>query len=66
MAMTTAKMREKARMYENMLDWSKAADCWDDAIKLHPCRDQADMATLAGRDIEAMRLRAKNCRYMAE
>lgn len=34
--MNTAKMREKARMYEAKLDWANAALCWADAIALLP------------------------------
>lgn len=32
--MNTAKMREKAKLYEARLDWHNAALCWADAIAL--------------------------------
>lgn len=61
--MTTAKMREKARLYESKLDWANAALCWRDAIKLYPMpREHASSKA----DIANMESAAKSCEYMAK
>lgn len=59
--MTTAKMREKARLYETRLDWEKAALCWDATADLYP-QPCPTPGALAVADIGAMRRRAQSCR----
>ena len=65
MTMNTAKMREKARLYESKLDWEKAAICWDEAIKLYP-KPYPQHGALALADIANMQAQAKSCRNMIE
>lgn len=59
--MTTAKMREKAKLYESMLDWDKAALCWDAAADLYP-KPYPLLGALAEKDIDSLRRRAQTCR----
>lgn len=59
--MTTAKMREKARLYESMLDREKAALCWDAAADLYP-QPYPEPGALAAADIAGLRRLAQSCR----
>lgn len=63
--MNTAKMREKARYYESILDWHNAALCWADAIKLYP-QPYPKHGELQDKDIQAMTSRMKDCEYAAQ
>lgn len=54
---TTAKMREKARLYESRCDWGNAGLCWRAALKLYP-----DVSgQLAEHDKAAILRRAESC-----
>ena len=59
--MNTAKMREKARYYESVLDWQNAANCWKDAIALLP-----SATGINALDAENMRRRMVDCQSSAK
>jgi hypothetical protein len=63
--MNTAKMREKARYYESILDWSSAAECWEEAVRLYP-HPYPRLGELEEKDIKRMQQRAINCRSSAK
>ncbi len=61
MANTTAKQRELARLYESRGEHGRAAQCWEEAVRL--CLHVPGQ--LAERDRMLMTQRAKECRWAA-
>jgi len=60
---TTAKMREKARLYESRADWHMAALCWQDALTLYPVNQ---IGAMADKDRAELAKRAASCKAAAK
>lgn len=61
MNMRTAKLREKARLYESRCEWALAAQCWQSALDHYPPTPGA----LAEHDRQVIEGHARECRASA-